>query len=339
MTEYIPRTFVFCVLFSALFFVVVPMQGDSAFLTRDSKVANQSKPATILFVGDIMLGRVVENVIDRKGFDYVFGDVKDLILNTDYAVGNFEGVVNKHHVKTKPYTFQFSIKEEYLEKLSDIGFDNLSLANNHSYDFGAPSLTYTRKKCSDYKILCIGDPRELNEYSVSVQKIGDYDIGFIYLHTLSKNPDMDELKKSLIELQDKSEFIIAYIHWGEEYALLHNDVQETLARTMIDLGADTVIGHHPHVVQDLEIYSGKPIFYSLGNFVFDQYFSEEVKQGLLVKIVVSEDHLKYNLIGIKTPETSTRPEFMSREELGALISRIIGDINHTLKDKIVVLEI
>ncbi|MFH2018657.1 MAG: CapA family protein, partial [bacterium] len=95
-----------------------------------------------------------------------------------------------------------------------------------------------------------------------------------------------KLTKSIVEkIKPKSDFIIANVHWGQEYQKTSNSLQRKLARELIDLGVDAIIGHHPHVVQEMEIYKNRPIFYSLGNFVFDQYFSEATQQELGVGLV------------------------------------------------------
>jgi poly-gamma-glutamate synthesis protein (capsule biosynthesis protein) len=104
---------------------------------------------------------------------------------------------------------------------------------------------------------------------------------------------------------------IAYIHWGKEYDSVHSKEQEVLAHFLIDNGVDAVIGHHPHVVQDIEVYKGKPIFYSLGNFIFDQYFSDEVQEGLAVRVDTSKDILRYTLIPFESKSIKSQPKLLS----------------------------
>ena len=85
-----------------------------------------------------------------------------------------------------------------------------------------------------------------------------------------------------------TDFIIANVHWGVEYTHYFNDHQQDIAHQLIDSGVDMIIGHHPHVVQGMEVYNSKPIFYSLGNFIFDQYFSKETQEGLGVGITIND---------------------------------------------------
>jgi poly-gamma-glutamate synthesis protein (capsule biosynthesis protein) len=101
------------------------------------------------------------------------------------------------------------------------------------------------------------------------------------------------------------------IHWGEEYRDVSNKRQQTLGRALIDAGADVIIGHHPHVVEEIELYRGKPIFYSLGNFIFDQYFSKETQEGLAVKISVGDKKAAYELIPVDLHKS--QPKRMSSD--------------------------
>ena len=109
----------------------------------------------------------------------------------------------------------------------------------------------------------------------------------------------------------KSDMQIVYIHWGDEYEPVHNLEQEQLAKRLIDLGADAIIGHHPHVIQDIGLYKGAPIFYSLGNFIFDQYFSDEVQVGLAVELKIVNNSISYHLIPFDSTNTPGSPRVMS----------------------------
>jgi len=107
---------------------------------------------------------------------------------------------------------------------------------------------------------------------------------------------LSEIKR--IKTEKLADLIIVYPHWGTEYLTSHPDKRQTdLAHQFIDSGADIIIGSHPHVIQPIEIYKEKPIFYSLGNFVFDQYFSKETMQGLMLKldIVKKENKLETDI--------------------------------------------
>jgi len=104
------------------------------------------------------------------------------------------------------------------------------------------------------------------------------------LSMVGLKPDIEKVKEAINFLKDKTDWVIVNIHWGEEYDLNFNKIQKEIAYQLIDDGADVIIGHHPHVVQEVEVYKGRPIFYSLGNFIFDQMWSEETKKGAVVEL-------------------------------------------------------
>lgn len=293
------------------------------------EVAEPFTDTTIFFVGDIMLGRRVERIIEEKGMNFPFEGMLDLLRAHDLTVGNFEGTSPLVHVPTKELTFQFSIRPEYLRNLKHVGFDVLSLANNHSYDHGRSGYEHTLEICTESSLLCAGDAYTVGTSSMSAITVGDTRIGFIFLHTLFHEPEAVEVMNALHELTQRTDVQIAYVHWGTEYELSHSGSQAVLARTLIDSGADAVIGHHPHVVQGVEIYNSRPIFYSLGNFVFDQYFNDDVMEGLAISMRIREYDIEYTLIPVTTLGTRSQPHIMEQKNAHVLINRVLQDVTES----------
>lgn len=285
-------------------------------------------PPTVFFVGDVMLGRNVEKLMEQNGHMYPFKNVENMLASYDITVGNFEGIVSEQHIQAPSMTFQFSIKKEYLRQLHSVGFDILSLANNHSFDYGASALSYTRAQCPRYTLICAGSPTGLDEYSIVIKKVGTKKVGFIFIYAVFSKPDTKRLIELLEVLTAETDAQIAYIHWGDEYMLTHNDSQEKLATTLIEQGVDAVIGHHPHVVQDVALYKGKPIFYSLGNFVFDQYFDENVQEGLGVAMTLHDSSTEYKLVSFTSKGTYSQPREMAPEEFHVLMTRILEGVKN-----------
>ena len=307
---------------------------DSDFYTIDTITytdveitKNPIAISSLLFVGDIMLGRGVESKIKENGTEYPLRGTAELIKEVDYAIGNFEGIVSNPHIQTPIMGFLFSIDELYLKLLKENGFDMLSLANNHSYDYGSAGLIHTRTLCGEIDIMCHGSPTQLDTFSTTTVTIGNYTIGFLFLHTLEYVPTLEELQKTISILNDNSMLQIVYVHWGDEYMLYHNQHQENLAHTLIDLGIDAVIGHHPHVVQDVSLYNGKPIFYSLGNFIFDQYFSSDVQEGLVLKLELYGNLGKFTLLPVETKTFRASPIAMSPASSTQMFNRILSRIH------------
>jgi poly-gamma-glutamate synthesis protein (capsule biosynthesis protein) len=310
-------TVVSAVVFAQEVSIEIPEKNIGEISLRDKG------PVTFLFVGDIMLGRRVETMIKELGADYPFEGVAPILDASDLTIGNFEGVVNERHVHTPDLTFRFSVRKEYLEKLSELGFDVLSLANNHSFDYGADAFRFMRGTCTLQRLVCGGIPYSLDEDSLLVRKVGDHDIGFIFLSTVDGEVKSPTLKLFVDALKAESDFQIAYVHWGDEYKLTHNRSQERIAKKLIDYGVDLVVGHHPHVVQDAELYRDRLIFYSLGNFIFDQYFSSDVEEGLAVNLKLEGTSAHYSLVALSSEGSRSQPHPMSEEDAERLFARIL----------------
>ena len=279
----------------------------------------------IVFTGDIMLGREVERVAERNSQEYLFEGFKDVIADAGVAVGNFEGTVPEVHVPTPNFGMQFSVERSFVQILHNVGFDYLSLANNHSFDHGIEGYTNTRAVCEGEGLLCVGSAIEP---MWSVVDVNGVSVGILAINHTQTVVDEDMLQATLTTMESETDLQIAYVHWGKEYEETHNASQEKVAHALIDSGIDAVMGHHPHVVQDIGVYKGAPIFYSLGNLVFDQYFSEEVQQGLLVKLTIADRTLTYRLIPVSSVGTPSQSWVMEPKErdifLGALFARSEG---------------
>lgn len=305
---------------------ITEIEKDIQATVIESQQTEKPHNAEIVFVGDIMLGRHVEAVIQERGIGYPFQNIRTFIQDPDLTVGNFEGVISESHIQAKPMTFQFSIRNEYLTYLKKIGFDILSLANNHSNDYGNEAFLYTRKICKELRIICGGSSSMIDEYTTHIRDIGSSQLGFVFLHTVFGEPDSETLIPELKKLAEQSDIQVAYVHWGEEYVLTHGAFQERFGKMLIDNGIDVVIGHHPHVVQDVSLYQGKPIFYSLGNFIFDQYFSNEVQEALTVNMELQDKKIIYTLVPLTSSSTQVQPDFMEKQEANKLFKRIMSDI-------------
>lgn len=324
---------IFCSIFYFVFFVATPtfehVVNDVLIEKMEIATAVETvSTTTMLFVGDVMLARHVERLIEANGIAYPFAHIHTLLHTPDVTIGNFEAAIPEHHVETPERGMVFSVRAPYLSALKLAGFDILSLANNHSYDYGDKGFSNTKKECDRISIACIGTAGKLNDMSSHVYTKNGRSIGLLFVHTLFYTPDNDEIRKLFTALSQKSEFQFVYIHWGDEYALEHNVFQEKLAKTLIDAGADAIIGHHPHVIQDIDIYNGAPIFYSLGNFIFDQYFSEHVMQGLVVSADVGSTTIKFALEVVDSSLVRSQPRVQDTSTRTQIFERIFKNITH-----------
>jgi poly-gamma-glutamate synthesis protein (capsule biosynthesis protein) len=237
---------------------------------------------SILFTGDVMLGRSVNhNILKSQDPTWPFHSVQAVMSEADITYINLENPL----LANCPITdsgMKFCGGIENVKGLLAAGVDVASLANNHSTNYGQGGLEETIVTLEGAGIVTTGTTqpavimRKGTRYAfVSFNDIGRY-------HGISST-DSTNLKSQLQAAEELGDVVIATFHWGNEYESTPTARQISLAHAAVDYGADLVIGAHPHWVQSSEIYKGKTIYYSLGNFVFDQEWSAGTKRGLVVR--------------------------------------------------------
>ena len=260
----------------------------------------QGSDIRVVFVGDVMLadgpGRLIRS--GKDPFRHVAGALRD----ADITIGNLECVIaSSGKPEPKPYTFR--APKQSLRLLKKY-FSAVSLANNHSGDFGKGAFSEMLKLLEQHQIPYFGGGRNLRTaHQAYVREIHGKRIavlgynGFFprSFEALEDAPGIAWLDEDMVvaAIQHTKQtlgvdFLIVYPHWGWEYQKLASPRQRQLARLMIDSGADAVVGGHPHVTQDIEVYQGKPIFYSLGNFVFDGFSDRDTRTGWLLELTLKQ---------------------------------------------------
>lgn len=244
------------------------------------------------FFGDLMLDRHVgERLADKplstlfSGFD---GDNR-FWAGADIVGANLEGAVTDsgaHYAPQNAYDFAFPPTR--IAELKDYGFNYFTSANNHFSDQGQMGVEETRKNLSELGFNYSGSTdAKIDEYSRKDVIVSNQKIAMIGLSMVYNDFDLETAEKLIETASLETDLVIVNIHWGTEYQHQFSKHQQNIGQSLIEAGADAIIGHHPHVVQGMEIYQGKPIFYSLGNFIFDQYFSEDTQEGLSVGLDIS----------------------------------------------------
>ena len=266
--------------------------------TKTTLVIEQATPtptpqcATLLFGGDMMFDRHIREKAQVKGnYNFIFENLTQTLSGADAIIANLEGPVTNFPSRsvgseigsTNNYFFTFDPKvlSETFSKWPFI----VNLGNNHISNFGQEGLMQTYQHLDTAQMPYFG-------YVLPNQKQASYllkEINGILFGIVNYNQFVtggtERALNHIIEVKDLVEVLVVYTHWGNEY-VQENQVIKDLAHQFIDAGADLVIGSHPHVVQGVEDYMGKKTYYSLGNFVFDQYFEEGVQNGLLVETIV-----------------------------------------------------
>lgn len=258
-------------------------------------VATAKEPATLLFVGDIMLGRYVETLMKRNGEDYPFAQAETTLQSADAVVGNLEGPIVTDHRQTPDDSLHFSFASTVAPLLKRHNIDYVTLANNHGFDEGEAGFLETQSYLQAAGVGAFGSGREVGDVSPLHDLINGHEVVFVGFHATQSSFPRDAAATLLktTRAQYPEAFLAVVVHWGAEYQTTANAFQRSLGHAFIDAGADAVIGHHPHVVQNVEDYQGKPIYYSLGNFIFDQYFSSDVQHGLAVKVTLDDNEAQY----------------------------------------------
>lgn len=261
---------------------VLEIRNDDVAKETSAPTIKKEETYLIQFFGDMMLDRNVSKNMGEAGLDYIFAKGQDLFVDSNLLIANLEGPFATKRIQTsKEIAFRFD--PALAGQLREYGFDGFSLANNHSYDMGAKNVLFTRETLKNSGLGYFGDElSEGPEYTWITDKDLPFKVAFISIQTTYHQLSSKKVLQAIQEAKKEAKIVVVNAHWGEEYKDFSNKKQRELGRWLIDSGADLVIGHHPHVVQEAELYKGKPIFYSLGNFVFDQYFSEETQTGLSV---------------------------------------------------------
>lgn len=261
----------------------------------------RSTKANILFVGDMFFDRSIRTTAQEKGYDYLLSCVKDVFLSYDAVIANLEGpITTKHSVAVgsvvgswQNYTFTF--EAEVAALLARHNVKAVSLGNNHIENMDKEGVYSTRDYLEKAGVGHFGGLAFLHEESTDVgepiyrAEINGQKLSFVAYNQFGGMPPYEVAPRIAKEKAD-GYFVIVLAHWGEEYIPPVKAVREA-ARLFAESGAGLVIGSHPHVVQETEMIGATPVYYSLGNFLFDQFFSEEVMHGLAVEATFRDGKL------------------------------------------------
>jgi len=247
----------------------------------------QNQKISLAFVGDILLAGQAGRIMQTQGTSYPFAKVAPILKESDLAFGNLECALTGNTItRNVPIDgkklFIFKTPPRFGKALVDGGIDIVSLANNHAMNGGKPGLIETMKTLKELGIIYVGAGSNLQEArSCRILEVKGRKIGFLAYADIggpaaTSQPGIAVLKDTLSQVLEevktakrKVDFLIVSFHWGIEGSTKPSARQKSVAQKVIDVGADIVIGHHPHVLHPVETYKGKTIAYSLGNFVFD----------------------------------------------------------------------
>jgi len=281
-----------------------------------------SRDVEIILTGDVMLGRtVMTKSLDSGEPTYPFEKVAGQLAEADFVFVNLENPIIENCPRTST-GLKFCADPKLTSSLKFAGVDVVTLANNHALDYGKGGIEKTVEFLKEEGIEAVG----LGNLVIKEKK--GIRFGFLGFNFVSSGPK-DEDFKLVSDSDEKVEVLIVGIHWGEEYQDKANKFQREWAKKLVEVGADVIVGHHPHWVQDVE-YIKKPVYaegasspsvsedtkydeyavayYSLGNFIFDQMWSKKTREGLIIKLtfrdgrLISEEKLPIYMSSWAQPE-------------------------------------
>lgn len=293
--------------------------------TVNSGVQNTEEhgTGTMLFVGDIMLSRAIGSAMaKRNDWTYPFALIGDYVRNADLTFGNLEGPISDRGTRVGSI-YSFRADPRVVEGLTFAGFDVVSVANNHMWDYSRDAYNDTLSILEKNAIGHAGGGGDYTQaHTAIVKDMNGTKVAFLaYTNLLPQFlgkidakpsvafPDEAQMVSDIALAKRRADIVVVSFHFGDEYATTHNAYQENIAHAAVNAGASLVVGHHPHVVEDVEQYKGVYILYSLGNFVFDQNFSDDTKKGLIAEVAVKNKKI-VNLTTREINFTSTYQPFL-----------------------------
>ena len=280
------------------------------------------------FYGDVLLSRGIETLVKTEGAETIAKHIEPFFLSNALHVANLEGAVGNKSSCPKNRAICFSIDKNLISALNK--FDIISLENNHSLDLGLNGLQSTIKELKKIGVI----PLTYKNYSTVIEtEIGN--VALIAFNDLNNNRektinDHEHVIKEIKKLRQVSTVVVVYAHWGIEFDILPTLRMKNLAKDFVAAGADLVVGAHTHVVGKVECIDGKPVIYSLGNFLFDQKY-EATKKGVVLKCADQNYNLTCSLIGTETPMNSFLPSFSATDYFkeNRLLAKCDPYIEHT----------
>lgn len=268
---------------------------------------------SLMAVGDVMLARKLDRLINQKGMDYPFLMTGELLSSADVAFANLESPLSDQGTQIDGKGIWFRGKPENTQALTQAGFDVISLANNHALDYDSPALLQTMELLQAAGIKPVGGGKDIGEARspvvieregikiafLSYSEMADMVWSFKHPRKLKATEEIPGIAPLVVEqiiedienVKEQADFVFLSLHWGVEYQDMPEDYQRDIAHQLIDAGADVILGHHPHCLQGVELYQEGLIAYSLGNFVFDQNWSDKTKEGMLLSLELNPSHL------------------------------------------------
>ena len=294
---------------------------------------------TIAAVGDIMLGHRAEPYLMKEGPGYPFVNVLPALRQADVIVGNLENPISSRGEAVENKKFTLRAAPVAVDALKAGGIRVVSLANNHILDFGPLALQDTLRFLGENTILSSGAGMNLDDARApAMLRVGDRTIAFlsysltfpVEFYASAGRPGTapgykEYVKADIQKVRPLADLVVVSFHWGAELMPAAKDYQRELGHLSIDWGADLILGHHPHILQELELYRGRLIAYSLGNFVFGSE-SEKTNTSIILLCTFKEKAL-VRVEVVPLDVNNYRVVYQPRVLTGLKAEALLGEIN------------
>lgn len=306
--------------------------------------------------GDMMFGRAIKDRSESTDYSEVLDNVSSIWSDSDYVCGNLECALldNPSQFTKNEKEIHINAETRTVNVLKDNGFTLVNLANNHLADFCSEGVVSTLNALKNAGLKYVGAGANLEEASkYDIQEVNGVKIATVSVSDIiPKNFSAKDDKAGILstnnmryyqavrEASQVADLVIVNIHWGVEYALNETEQQKQLARNLINFGADIIIGSHPHVLQPVEKYKDGIIFYSMGNFVFDQGWSR-TKDSMIVNYFVDKDgNCSFEIVPLRIKDgypTVTNNPFFKKRTYNTLTKRL-NDSDYEVKENTLLLK-
>jgi poly-gamma-glutamate synthesis protein (capsule biosynthesis protein) len=319
--------------------------------TKES-LMNIDEPIILHAVGDISLGdhpvcfgHGVRTEIDKNGLQTLFENTKKQLSSADIVFGNLETVLPDDTGSTELFDMEMKGKSEYAGELAKVGFNVMSVANNHAMQHGDKAFNDTTATLHNCGISPIGisEGGASNCFSFNKKETKIAIIGYSFrpekyskTGVLYAVGNKTALLNQVKQLKNNGQQVIVSLHWGEEYLHYPSVEQIQLAKDTIDSGACLILGHHPHVLQGIEEYNNGVIVYSLGNYIFDMW-QKQTRESIIFKCEIDQSGIKhYDYLPVLANKKNYQPRLLTgkkAEELNLKIQGYSNSIDSCIGDK------
>ena len=283
----------------------MPSVEDNAAATAPERADNEADKISLSFVGDVLVEQYVSAITEREGYDYLYKPSMLYLSEPDLTAGNLEFPITKRGVPVEGTPYVFKGSPDVLPSMRNAGFDVMSLANNHTLDQGVEGMLDTMKYLDKAGIAHMGAGKNDTEaFTPLIKEVRGIKVAYIGISRVlpfnswkadknvagvAETYDTKRAVAAIAKAKKQADVVVVMVHWGKERVDQPEEYQKDFGRQYIDAGADLVIGSHPHVLQGFEMYKGKWIAYSLGNFIFSNYPKEKAAETGVLDALCSKN--------------------------------------------------